>query len=43
MAARLQGTAGISPLVARLNTALEWLGRFPLSILQLTIRLANQS
>lgn len=38
MAARLQGTAGISPLVARLNTALEWLGRFPLSILQLTIR-----
>lgn len=37
MAARLQGTAGISPLVARLNTALEWLGRFPLSILQLTI------
>ena len=38
MAARLQGTDGISPQVARLNTALEWLGRFPLSILQLTMR-----
>jgi putative oxidoreductase len=38
MADRLQSEAGTSPLVACLNAAREWLGHFPVSILQLTMR-----
>ncbi len=38
MAARSQNPADVSPLIARLNAVRDWLGRFPLSILQLTIR-----
>jgi putative oxidoreductase len=37
MAARSQSTAGAS-LAARLNAVRDWLGLFPLSILQLTMR-----
>src|SRR3974377_2518284 len=38
MAARSQNPAFASPLIARLNAVRDWLGRFPLSILQLTMR-----
>ena len=38
MAARSQNPAGNSPLTARLNAVQHWLGRFPLSILQLAMR-----
>ena len=38
MAARSQSPAGASPLIARLNAVRDWLGQFPLSILQLTMR-----
>jgi putative oxidoreductase len=38
MATGSQSTLGGSPLVTRLNAVQEWLGRFPLSILQLTMR-----
>src|SRR6516225_5983064 len=38
MAVRSQTAAGDSPLAARLNTVRDWLGQFPLSILQLTMR-----
>jgi putative oxidoreductase len=38
MAARSQTAAGNSPLAARLDAVRGWLGRFPLSILQLTMR-----
>ena len=37
MATRSQSTAG-TPLVARLHAVRDWLGLFPLSILQLTMR-----
>jgi putative oxidoreductase len=36
--ARSQTAAGSSHLIARLNALRDWLGRFPLSILQLTMR-----
>ena len=38
MAARSQSPAGASTLIARLNAVRDWLGQFPLSILQLTMR-----
>ena len=38
MAVRSQTAAGDSPLLVRLNAVRDWLGRFPLSILQLTMR-----
>lgn len=38
MAASPESTAGTSALVGRFKAALEWLGGFPLSILQLTMR-----
>ena len=38
MPARSQSPAGASPLIARLNAVRDWLGQFPLSILQLTMR-----
>ena len=38
MTARSQNPAGASPLIARLNAVRDWLGQFPLSILQLTMR-----
>ena len=38
MAVRSHTAAGDSPLLARLNAMRDWLGRFPLSILQLTMR-----
>jgi putative oxidoreductase len=38
MPVRSQTAAGDSPLVARLDAVRDWLGRFPLSILQLTMR-----
>jgi len=38
MAARSQNPADASPLIARLNAVRHWLGRLPLSILQLTMR-----
>jgi putative oxidoreductase len=38
MAARSQNPADVSPLIARLSAVRDWLGRFPLSILQLTMR-----
>jgi putative oxidoreductase len=37
MAARSQNPADVSPLIASLNAVRDWLGRFPLSILQLTM------
>ena len=38
MAVRSPNTAATSRLIARLNALRDWLGRFPLSILQLTMR-----
>jgi len=38
MPARSPSPAGASPLIARLNAVRDWLGQFPLSILQLTMR-----
>ena len=38
MAVRSQNAAANSGLIARLNAIRDWLGRFPLSILQLTMR-----
>ncbi len=38
MAVRSQTGTGAQGLIARLDTVREWLGRFPLSILQLTMR-----
>ena len=38
MPARSQNPADASPLIAPLNAVRHWLGRLPLSILQLTMR-----
>jgi putative oxidoreductase len=38
MVARSQGSLSTSSVVARVDAVREWLGRFPLSILQLTMR-----
>jgi putative oxidoreductase len=38
MAARSETGTGLSRLVARLDAVRDWLGRFPLSILQLMMR-----